>query len=54
MVAEGVSTCRAAHSLGRKMDVSLPIIDKMYEILYEQKDPRHAICELMERPLTNE
>lgn len=54
MVVEGVSTCRAAYALGRKMDVSLPIIDKMYEILYEHKDPRQAISELMERPLTNE
>ena len=54
MIAEGVTTCRAAYALGRRMDVSLPIIEKMYEILYEQKDPRQAISELMERPLTNE
>jgi glycerol-3-phosphate dehydrogenase (NAD(P)+) len=54
MVAEGVSTCRAAHLLGRKHGVDLPIIQRMYEVLYEEKDPRAAIKELMERPLTNE
>jgi glycerol-3-phosphate dehydrogenase (NAD(P)+) len=54
MVAEGVSTCRAAHLLGRKHGVDLPIIQRMYEVLYEKKDPRAAIRELMERPLTSE
>ncbi|HEX3681120.1 MAG TPA: NAD(P)H-dependent glycerol-3-phosphate dehydrogenase [Bryobacteraceae bacterium] len=54
MVAEGVSTCRAAYQLGRDQDVDLPIINKMYEVLYESKDPRQAIRELMERPLTSE
>lgn len=54
MVAEGVGTCRAAHQLGRKNNVELPIIDKMYEVLYGAKDPQQAIRELMERPLTSE
>lgn len=54
MVAEGVGTCRAAYQLGRKHNVDLPIVNKMYEILYESKDPRQAIRELMERPLTSE
>jgi glycerol-3-phosphate dehydrogenase (NAD(P)+) len=54
MVAEGVSTCRAAHLLGSKHGVDLPIIQRMYEVLYEEKDPRGAIKELMERPLTSE
>ena len=54
MVVEGVGTCRAAHQLGIRKGVDLPIINKMYEVLYEAKDPRTAIRELMERPLTNE
>jgi len=54
MVAEGVGTCRAAHQLGREKEVDLPIINEMYEVLYESKDPRQAIRELMERPLTSE
>jgi glycerol-3-phosphate dehydrogenase (NAD(P)+) len=54
MVAEGICTCRAAHQLGREQSVDMPIINKMYEVLYEAKDPRRAIRELMERPLTSE
>ncbi len=54
MIAEGVGTCRAAYTLGQRLHVDLPIIRKMYEILYEEKDPRQAIGELMERPLTTE
>lgn len=54
MIAEGVSTCRAAYQLGLKENVDLPIIRQMYAVLYEAKDPRHAIRDLMDRPLTNE
>ncbi len=54
MVAEGVGTCRAAYQLAARHGVDLPIVSKMYEVLYEQKAPRAAIRELMERPLTTE
>jgi glycerol-3-phosphate dehydrogenase (NAD(P)+) len=54
MVAEGVSTCRAAYQLALRHNVSLPIIAKMHEVLNEDKDPRIAIRELMDRPLTSE
>ena len=54
MVAEGVPTCRAAHELGIKHGVDLPIIHRMYHVLYENKDPLVAIRELMDRPLTSE
>jgi glycerol-3-phosphate dehydrogenase (NAD(P)+) len=53
-VAEGVGTCRATYLLGQREGVDLPIINKMHEILYQEKDPREAIRELMERPLTME
>ncbi len=54
MVAEGVPTCRAAHQLGQERDIALPIIDQIHEVLYNEKDPRQAIRDLMERPLTSE
>jgi len=54
MVAEGIATCSAAHQLGIEKGVDLPIINKMYEVLYESKDSRQALRELMERPLTSE
>jgi len=51
MVAEGVGTCAAAFELGRRLDLDLPIMSKMHEILFDGKDPRVALRELMERPL---
>lgn len=54
MVAEGVPTCRAAHALGIRHGVDLPIIQRMFQVLYENKDPRASIRELMDRPLTSE
>lgn len=49
MVVEGVYSAKAAVKLGRKYDVSLPIIDKVSEVLFEGKDPREAVNELMLR-----
>ncbi len=54
MVAEGVATCRAARLLGMREGLELPLIGQMYQVLYEAKQPRQAIRELMERPLTTE
>jgi glycerol-3-phosphate dehydrogenase (NAD(P)+) len=54
MVAEGVPTCRAASQIGLRHGVELPIIAKMHQVLYEDKDPRQAIRELMERRLRSE
>jgi glycerol-3-phosphate dehydrogenase (NAD(P)+) len=54
MVAEGVRTTRAAVELGRKYDVELPIIESVYQLLFEDRDPREAIVELMTRPLRQE
>ncbi|MDQ2843426.1 MAG: NAD(P)-dependent glycerol-3-phosphate dehydrogenase, partial [Acidobacteriota bacterium] len=53
-VAEGIGTCRAAYQLGLRHNIALPIVDQMYELLYQDKEPREAIRELMERPLTSE
>lgn len=49
MVVEGVYSAKAAVKLGKKYDVSLPIIDKVSEVLFEGKDPREAVNELMLR-----
>ena len=54
MVAEGISTCRAAYQLGQERQIALPIIGEMHEVLYKEKDPRQAIRDLMDRPLRGE
>lgn len=54
MIAEGVETCRAARRLAHDTRIELPIVSQMYQVLYEDKSPREAIRELMDRPLTTE
>lgn len=54
MVAEGVKTTRSAYSLARKAQVEMPIIEQVYEVLYENKEPIKAVSELMGRDLKEE
>jgi glycerol-3-phosphate dehydrogenase (NAD(P)+) len=54
MVAEGVKTTLSAYQLARKLNVETPIIDQTYQILYEGKDARTAVSELMLRQLKSE
>jgi glycerol-3-phosphate dehydrogenase (NAD(P)+) len=54
MVAEGVRTTRAAVALGQNFGVELPIIESVHQLLFEDRDPREAIGELMTRPLRQE
>ena len=49
MVVEGVYSAKAAVKLGEKYGVSLPIINKVSEVLFEEKDPKEAVNELMLR-----
>lgn len=48
-VVEGVYSARAALHLSRKYDVEMPIIAEMNRVLFENKSPRQAVGELMER-----
>ncbi len=54
MVAEGVKTTLSAYQLAAKLEVEVPIIEQMYLVLYQQKDPRCAVIDLMSRDLTSE
>jgi len=49
MVAEGVRTAKALWELARIQKVEMPICEKVYEILYQKKNPREAVQELMSR-----
>lgn len=49
MVAEGVRTTRAGLELARRVNVELPIAHQIHHVLFEGKDPRLAIRELMLR-----
>jgi glycerol-3-phosphate dehydrogenase (NAD(P)+) len=54
MVAEGVRTTAAVHKLAQKLNVPMPITEQVYKVIYEQRDPRAAILELMTRELKEE
>jgi glycerol-3-phosphate dehydrogenase (NAD(P)+) len=49
MVAEGVPTARSAFECARRLKVETPIIDQVYGLLYEDKSPRRALEELLQR-----
>jgi glycerol-3-phosphate dehydrogenase (NAD(P)+) len=54
MVAEGVKTAKSTVALSRKLNVEMPIAEKMYSVLYEGLKPQDAIGDLMERKLKEE
>ncbi len=48
-LAEGYPTARSAYRLARKLDISTPIIDEVYAMLYESKNVRQAVMDLLAR-----
>ncbi len=48
-VVEGVRTALSAVALGKRHNKEMPIIYQVKEVLYDGKDPRQAVKELMER-----
>jgi len=49
MVVEGVATAKSAYNLAQKYKVDMPITAEIYKVLYEHKDPKIAVRELMTR-----
>lgn len=54
MVVEGVKACRAFYQLKEKINISMPITDGLYKVLFEGKDPKVIIDELMMRDKKSE
>jgi len=54
MIAEGIKTSQAAYKLAQKMGIEMPITTEVYHIIYEGKDPRRAVKDLMTRQLKEE
>jgi glycerol-3-phosphate dehydrogenase (NAD(P)+) len=48
-LAEGYPTARSAHRLARQNNVATPIIDEVYAMLYEGKEPKKAVRDLISR-----
>ena len=54
MNAEGVSTSKSLYELAKKYNIEMPICANVYEIIHNNKDPKVAIDELMNRELRSE
>ncbi len=53
-LAEGVPTTRSAYQLARKLEVATPIIDEVHAMLYERKNIRQAVSDLLNRDTKQE
>ncbi|MFA7075974.1 MAG: NAD(P)H-dependent glycerol-3-phosphate dehydrogenase [Candidatus Izemoplasmatales bacterium] len=54
MVVEGVKTCKTAYHLAKKLGVDTPIIDAVYDVLFNEIEPNIVIKKLMSRELKHE
>jgi glycerol-3-phosphate dehydrogenase (NAD(P)+) len=53
-LAEGVPTCRSAYRLARTLGVATPIIDEVHAMLFEGKNVRRAVSDLLSRDTKDE
>ncbi|MEC5422453.1 NAD(P)H-dependent glycerol-3-phosphate dehydrogenase [Virgibacillus sp. C22-A2] len=49
MVVEGVRTVKAAYQFAEEQQVEMPITTGIYQILFEEKDPKDVVEQLMNR-----
>src|SRR3989338_118136 len=48
MVAEGVTTTKAVYEFSAKNNIKMPLTTQLYQVLYEEKDLKKAISDLIE------
>jgi glycerol-3-phosphate dehydrogenase (NAD(P)+) len=53
-VVEGYYGARAVRHVARHLEVEMPIVEQVYEVLYEALSPRLAVANLMSRPIMAE
>lgn len=54
MVAEGIKTTHSCHHLAAELKVDMPILEQVYQVLYQNKKCEEAVRELFQRDLKNE
>jgi len=54
MVVEGVRTTKAAYQLAHQQKIDMPITFGLYKILFNHKDPRLVVEQLMNRTMREE
>ncbi|MBF0541193.1 MAG: NAD(P)-dependent glycerol-3-phosphate dehydrogenase [Nitrospirae bacterium] len=53
-VAEGVETSQSVFELSKKLYVEMPIVEKVYNVIYNNLNPAKAVRDLMSRNLKSE
>ncbi|MDR0882052.1 MAG: NAD(P)-dependent glycerol-3-phosphate dehydrogenase [Candidatus Adiutrix sp.] len=53
-VAEGIRNARAIHNMALRHRVDMPMAREVYLVLYEGKEPRQGMVDLLTRPLKDE
>jgi glycerol-3-phosphate dehydrogenase (NAD(P)+) len=54
MVAEGIKTTKSAWNLARREKVEMPILEQVYQVIYEDLDCDKAVKTLLARSLKEE
>lgn len=54
MVVEGVKACKSFYELKEKLNIEMPITHVLYEVLFQGKDPKAGVEELMSRDKKSE
>ena len=54
MVIESIDNIEAAYELKNKYNVEMPIVDEVYNVLYNNVDPKEAVYRLMQRDKKSE
>lgn len=54
LIAEGVFTTESAYHLAKQTNVEMPIVEQVYNIIFNGKEPQKAIKELMARSSKSE
>lgn len=54
MVAEGVKTTKSAWQLAKKLEVDMPILEQVYQVIYKDKSCSEAVQDILRRDLKEE
>ena len=54
MVAEGVPTVKAVYEQMKKQNISMPIVEAVYRVIYENMSAKEMMNELMNRSVKKE
>ncbi|HCL57597.1 MAG TPA: NAD(P)H-dependent glycerol-3-phosphate dehydrogenase [Spirochaetia bacterium] len=54
MVCEGVKAALVVHDISIKKGIEMPITTQIYKVLFEKKDPKKALADLMTRTIKSE